>query len=118
MVITSCGFAAQVAGNLCHSPNTLKMSAWKHSQQPEKAGRGKRRMLPAFHHRVRPRTLMTSVEIPFYFTLHVADINVFQRWLPDFNGPNICPLLKLGHFRISGVPHQQPPLTILLHLVN
>lgn len=72
------------------------------NQQPdclgEKAGRGKKRMLPAFHHRVRPRTLMTSIGIPFDIALHIADINVFQRWLFDFDSSDVCPLLKLGHF--------------------
>ena len=58
----------------------------------------KRRMLPAFHHRVRPRTLMTSVGISFDVTLHVADINVFQSRLFDFDSSDVCSLLKLCHF--------------------
>jgi hypothetical protein len=57
-----------------------------------------RRMLPAFHHRVRPRTLMASIGISLHVTLHVANINVFQRWLLDFNGSDIGSLLKLSHF--------------------
>lgn len=56
-----------------------------------------RRMLPAFHHRVRPRTLVTSVGIAFHVTLHVAHVNVFQRRLPDFDGSDVWALLEFSN---------------------
>lgn len=55
-------------------------------------------MLPAFHHRVRPRTLVISVGVTFYVTLHVANVNVFQRWLLDLDSSDIGTLPEFGHF--------------------
>ena len=80
------------------NPNLVSGRSGQHVGKSRKAGRGKRRMLPAFRHRVRPRTLMTSIRIPFHVALHVADVDVFQSWLLDLNSSDIRPLLEFSHF--------------------
>ena len=86
-----------LAEPVAHHKNETPMFVDRLFCWPKKPDAESRRMLPAFHHRVRPRTVMTSVGTSFHFALHVANINVFQRWLFDFNGSDIRPLLKLSH---------------------